>query len=105
MAEDPLNALKVNYSHLDEIAQQINVRKKLIEQQMEALWAEVKKVDQAWDGEAREMFNAIEKQWEARANDISSQLTAVEKVIRIGSPQYHATDKKAATLFEQAKRL
>ncbi|MGP3972429.1 WXG100 family type VII secretion target [Streptomyces sp. 8N114] len=105
MAEDPLSSLKVNYSHLDEIAQQINIRKKLVEQQMRDLWAEVKKVDQAWDGEAREMFNAIEKQWQARANDISTQLAAVEKVIRHGSPQYQATDKKAASLFEQIKGL
>ncbi|NGO73832.1 WXG100 family type VII secretion target [Streptomyces boncukensis] len=101
MAEDPLNSLKVNYAHLDDIAEQIRVRRTLLEQQMEAAWREVKKVDQAWQGEAKEMFNAIDKQWHARATEIKEQLQKIQTLVQEGRGNYRATDLKAASLFQQ----
>ncbi|MBO8189651.1 WXG100 family type VII secretion target [Streptomyces spirodelae] len=100
-AENQLDTLKVNYGHLDSIAEELKNRRTQIETQMDAIWAEVKKVDQAWEGEAKEMFRAIDKQWHARANDIKAQLDKVEKLIHEGKGHYHMTDKKGASLFQQ----
>ncbi|WP_369200965.1 WXG100 family type VII secretion target [Streptomyces sp. PU-14G] len=100
-AEDPLSALKVNYSHLDEIAEQIRLRKQMVIDQMEALWREVQKTEDVWEGEAKQMFRAVDKQWHARASDIKEQLGRIENLVRDGSGKYHATDLKASRLFEQ----
>ncbi|MBE9500522.1 WXG100 family type VII secretion target [Streptomyces qinglanensis] len=101
MSEDPLSSLKVNYSHLTDIADQIKIRRQLVEEQMQKLWQEVKKAESIWQGEAAEMFGAVEKQWDARAAHIKDQLTKIENLVREGSGRYRATDLKARGLFEQ----
>nr|WP_243275083.1 WXG100 family type VII secretion target [Streptomyces albus] len=101
MSLETPDVLKVNYAHVVSIAEQLRKRRTLLEDQMEAVWTEVKKVDEAWEGEAKEMFRAIDRQWHARANDIKAQLDKIEKLILEGKDHYQMTDKKGESLFAQ----
>jgi WXG100 family type VII secretion target len=91
--------MEVHYGTVEQIAGDIKVRRDLLERQLEALWAAVGKVDDAWQGDAKEAFGLIKKQWEQRVQSITSTLSQMETKVRQGSDQYQATDKKAASFF------
>ncbi|GAA2636433.1 WXG100 family type VII secretion target [Streptomyces axinellae] len=92
--------MEVHYGTVEQIAGDIKVRRELLERQLEALWSAVNKVDDAWEGDARQAFNLIKRQWDQRVQSISTTLTTMETKVRNGNDQYQATDKKAASFFD-----
>ncbi|WP_326687628.1 MULTISPECIES: WXG100 family type VII secretion target [unclassified Streptomyces] len=92
--------MEVHYGTVEQIAGDIKVRRELLERQLDALWGAVTKVDDAWEGDARQAFNIIKRKWDQRVNSLTSTLTRMETTVRNGKDQYHATDKKAASFFD-----
>ncbi|MDJ1132642.1 WXG100 family type VII secretion target [Streptomyces iconiensis] len=92
--------MEIHYATVEQIAGDIKVRRELLDRQLEALWAAVSKVDDAWEGDARAAFNIIKKQWDQRVQSLSSTLTQMETKVRQGNDQYQATDRHAAKFFE-----
>ncbi|MCF6524908.1 WXG100 family type VII secretion target [Streptomyces sp. JJ36] len=92
--------LRVHYGTVGQLADDINKGQRTVQAQLDALWDAVKRVDDAWEGEARQMFNAAKAQWDARANSIRTTLQTIETKVRQGSDDYQATDRKAASYFE-----
>lgn len=92
--------LRVNYATVTQLADEIKRGREMVERQINDLWDEVQKVDNAWKGEAREMFNVAKAEWERRAQSIKTTLTSVESKVRLGSEDYQATDRKAASGFQ-----
>ncbi|MER7795285.1 WXG100 family type VII secretion target [Streptomyces sp. NPDC097640] len=92
--------LKVHYGSVEQTANDIDSGAKVVRKQMDDLLAAVKRVTDGWEGEAHQMMQSAEKQWNARATHIEATLKQVAAKIRDGSMAYQATDKKASTLFD-----
>ena len=66
---------------------------------LDELDSKVSKLKQSWDGEAKEAYEAAQRQWSAQITEINALLSRVGgKLVEIGS-DYSATDRRGANRF------
>ncbi|UNO41063.1 WXG100 family type VII secretion target [Streptomyces sp. MST-110588] len=91
--------LRVTYAAVEQTAADIERAAKELQAELDKIWAAVKRVSNAWEGEAHQAFQAAERQWNSRASHIQSTLHQVSAKVRAGSADYQATDRRAAGFF------
>ncbi|MFF5565066.1 WXG100 family type VII secretion target [Streptomyces sp. NPDC012623] len=89
----------VKYSSLTEAAGSIRTQAGKLQNSLDAIAAKIASISELWEGEAREAYNAGQKQWNKDATEIQKNLTDIAAAVEQAGPTYHGGDKKAAANF------
>ncbi|MEV7421981.1 MULTISPECIES: WXG100 family type VII secretion target [unclassified Streptomyces] len=89
----------VKYSSLDEAAGSIRTQAGKLQNSLDAIKAKIESISQLWEGEAREAYNAGQKQWNDDAAEIQRNLTDIATAVEQAGTSYRSGDKKAAANF------
>ena len=91
--------LKVTYASLHEASEAIKKQANLLEHDLNDLLGRVRAVSAHWDGEAKQAFDAVAREWENRTHHMHEVLESIAGKVQIASGSYSAADKKAAGYF------
>jgi WXG100 family type VII secretion target len=91
--------LKVTYASLHEASEAIKKQAGILEHDLDDLLGRVRSVAAYWDGEAKQAFDVVAKEWEQRTRHMHEVLNSIAAKVQIASGHYSAADKKAASYF------
>ncbi|MBB1255889.1 WXG100 family type VII secretion target [Streptomyces sp. OF3] len=89
----------VDYAGMDNVATQIRGVARKLQQDLDQLRLDVKKVSATWEGEAQTAFQSAEAQWDRRAQSMQNILESVAKRVEAANANYRTTDNRAARGF------
>ncbi|MDI3390406.1 WXG100 family type VII secretion target [Streptomyces sp. B-S-A8] len=95
--------LRVRYDNVQTIADTVRKISRQIRLDIDRMDDAVKVVADTWDGEAHGVYLDVQRAYKARADHMHQTLEEVARLIEMGKDSYAGTDRKNASLIEQAR--
>ncbi|MQA09621.1 MAG: WXG100 family type VII secretion target [Pseudonocardiaceae bacterium] len=94
-----MNEVKVDFGALEGLSGDIDSRNKAVQNHLETLGNQIKKLEGIWEGSANEGFQAQKTQWFTSADDLNQVLAKIAVAVKTANENYGTTEGANAKRF------
>ncbi|MCQ4043678.1 WXG100 family type VII secretion target [Streptantibioticus rubrisoli] len=92
--------ISMRYDGVADLASKVCQAADAIKNELEDLQGRVNKLVASWDGESKEAYARVQRDWDRKAQDLHEHLRRIGTEVGKAPGSYHATDRKIAGQFQ-----